>query len=159
FHLLGMPLLCGRLFNDLDTDRSPMVAIVNEAFAHKYWPNQDPLGKRFRSAAAGSPWITVVGLAQNAKTKSLTNTSAPQIYLALYQTHGKRLAIFLRGRLDAAALPEKVRQQVQSVDPTLPVFGAMTLKETVSASLAERRFSLELVASFALTALLLAGLG
>jgi putative ABC transport system permease protein len=77
----------------------------------------------------------------------------------LYQTGGKRLAIFLRGDLDAAAIPDEVREQVQSVDPTLPVFGAQTLNETVSASLAERRFSMEIVALFALTALLLAGLG
>jgi putative ABC transport system permease protein len=61
--------------------------------------------------------------------------------------------------LDAAAIPDEVREQVQSVDPTLPVFGAQTLSETVSESLSERRFSMEIVALFALTALLLAGLG
>ena len=71
----------------------------------------------------------------------------------------KHLAIFLRGHLDAAAIPDQVREQVQSVDPRLPVFGAQTLDETVSASLAESRFSMEMVALFALTALLLAGLG
>src|SRR6202030_736273 len=69
------------------------------------------------------------------------------------------LAIFLRGDLDTAAIPDEVREQVQSVDPTLPVFGARTLSETVYESLSERRFSMEIVALFALTALLLAGLG
>jgi ABC-type antimicrobial peptide transport system permease subunit len=83
----------------------------------------------------------------------------PEVYLNLYQIGSHHLAIFLRGHLDAAAIPEEVREQVQSVDPTLPVFGAQALEETVSASLTERRFSMEMIALFALTALLLAGLG
>src|SRR5208282_703466 len=68
-------------------------------------------------------------------------------------------AIFLRGRLDTAAIPVEVREQVQSVNPELPVFGAQTLTDALSASLSVRRFSMEMVALFALTALLLAGLG
>src|SRR6267378_7408730 len=158
FHLLGIPLLRGRLFNDLDNDKAPQVTVVNEAFARAYWPNENPLGKRFKRNRAEAPWITVVGVIANARTQSLAQDGVPQIYLDLYQTGGKRLAIFLRGQL-AAAIPDQVREQVQSVDPTLPVSGGQTLKETVSASLAERRFSMEMIALFALTALLLAGLG
>ena len=159
FHLLGIPLLQGRLFNDFDDDKAPAAAVINEAMAKTYWPNQDPLGKRFRSTRADSPWVTVVGIIANARTQSLAEANVPQIYLDLYQTGGKRLTILLRGHLDTAAIPEEVREQVQSVDPALPVSGAQTLNETVSASLAERRFSMEIVALFALTALLLAGLG
>lgn len=159
FHLMGIPLLQGRLFNDTDNDKSPQVAVVNEAFAHTYWPNRDALGKRFRRSREGSPWVTVVGVTVNARTASLAQEGVPQAYLDIYQTNEKRLAIFLRGYLDTAAIPEEVRKQVQSVDPTLPLSGAQTLSETVSASLAERRFSMEIVGLFALTALLLAGLG
>jgi predicted permease len=159
FHLLGMPLLRGRLFNQLDDDKGPQVAVINEAFAKTYWPNQDPLGKRFKRTRSESPWISVVGIIANARTESLAEAGVPKIYLDLYQTGGKRLAIFVRGHLDAAAVPEEVREQLQSVDPTLPVSAAQTLNETVTASLAERRFSMEMVALFALTALLLAGLG
>jgi putative ABC transport system permease protein len=159
FHLLRIPLLRGRLFNDSDNDKAPRVAVINEAFARTYWPNQNPLGERFKRNRAESPWITVVGVIANARTESLAQAGVPKIYLDLYQTGGKRLAIFLRGNLDAAAIPGEVREQVQSVDPTLPVSGGQTLIETVSASLAERRFSMEIVALFALTALLLAGLG
>lgn len=158
FHVLGIPLLRGRLFNDLDNDKAPQVAVVNEAFARAYWPNENPLGKRFKRNRAESPWITVVGVIANARTQSLAQDGVPQIYLDLYQTGGKRLAIFLRGEL-AAAIPTQIREQVQGVDPTLPVSGGQTLKETVSASLAERRFSMEMIALFALTALLLAALG
>ena len=159
FHLMGIPLLQGRLFNDTDSDKSPQVAVVNEAFAHTYWRNRDALGKRFRRSREGSPWVTVIGVTVNARTASLGQEGVPQAYLDIYQTNEKRLAIFLRGHLDTAAIPEEVRTQVQSVDPTLPLSGAQTLSETVSASLAERRFSMEIVGLFALTALLLAGLG
>jgi putative ABC transport system permease protein len=159
FHLLGIPLLRGRLFNDSDDDKAPQVAIINEAFARAYWQNQDPLGKHFKKNREGSPWITVIGLAANARTTSLAEANVPKAYLNLYQTGSKHLTILLRGRLDAAAIPEQVREQVQAVDETLPVFGARTLSATMSASLAERRFSMEMVASFAFTALLLAGLG
>src|SRR5437016_1837012 len=159
FHLLGIPLLCGRLFNDSDNDNTPQVALINQAMAQSYWPNEDPLGKRFKAAKAGAPWITVVGVIANARTRSLAQADLPQIYLDLYQTGAKRLAILLRGHLHAAAIADEVREQVQALDPTLPVSGAETLNETVSASLAQRRFSMEMITLFALTALLLAGLG
>src|SRR6266404_2009364 len=159
FHLLGIPLLRGRLFNELDNDNAPQVAVVNQAMAQTYWPNEDPLGKRFKAAKADAPWIMVVGVIANARTQSLAQAAVPQIYLDIYQTGAKRLAILLRGRLDTAAIADEVREQVQSLDPTLPVSGAQTLNETVSASLAQRRFSMEMVSLFALTALLLAALG
>src|SRR6266853_2465587 len=159
FHLLEIPLLRGRLFNESDNDKAPQVAVINEAFARTFWPNQNPLGKRFKRNRAESPWISVVGVISNARTESLAQAGVPEIYLDLYQTGAKRLAIFLRGHLDNAAIPDEVREQVQSVDATLPVSSGQTLIETVSASLAERRFSMEIVALFALTALLLTGLG
>ena len=159
FHLLGIPLLRGRMFNEMDDDKAPQVALINEAFAQRYWPNQDPIGKRFKGVKADAPWIMVVGMLANARTESLAEASRPQIYVSLYQVGEKHLTIFLRGHLDTAALPNELRTQVQSIDPTLPVFGAQTLNETVSASLAQRRFLMEMVGLFALTALLLAGLG
>jgi len=159
FHLLGMTLLRGRLFSEFDNEEAAGIAVINEAAAQTYWANQDPLGKRFKSNREGSPWLTVVGIIANARTESLAELGVPQIYVSLYQTGAKHLAIFLRGHLDTAAIPGEVREQVQSVDPTLPVFGAHTLNETVSESLAERRFSMEMIGLFAITALLLAALG
>jgi putative ABC transport system permease protein len=159
FHLLDIPLLRGRLFNDFDNDTAPQVAIVNEAFARTYWPIQNPIGKRLKETRADSKWINVVGVIANARTESLAEATVPQIYLDIYQTGAKRLAIFARGQLDGAAIPGAVSGEMHSIDPTLPVFGAQALEDTVSSSLAERRFSLETVGLFALTALLLAGLG
>jgi ABC-type antimicrobial peptide transport system permease subunit len=100
-----------------------------------------------------------VGVIADARTESLANASVPQIYLSLYQDTPKELAIFLRGDLNARAIPEEVRAMVQSVNPELPVYGAQTLDDAVSASLEQRRFSMEIVAAFAITALLLAALG
>jgi putative ABC transport system permease protein len=159
FHLVGIPLLRGRLFNEFDIDTAQQVAIVNEAFAYAYWPNGDAIGKRFKSTKPDSPWITVIGVIANARTQSLTQTAVPQLYMNLYQNPAKHLAIFLRGQLDTAAILDEVREHVHALDPTLPVFGAQTLNETVSASLAQRRFSMEMITLFALTALLLAGVG
>jgi putative ABC transport system permease protein len=159
FQLIGIPLLRGRLFNEFDSDTAPQVAVVNEAFARSYWPNENAIGKRFKSTRPGSPWITVVGVIANARTQSLAETDMPQLYLDVYQAPAKHLAIFLRGHLNTAAIPEAVRKEVQSVDPTIPVFGGQTLIQTLSESLSQRRFSMEMIACFAATALLLAALG
>jgi putative ABC transport system permease protein len=159
FHLVGIPLLRGRLFNEFDNDATPQVAVINEAFARTYWPNEDAIGKRLKSTRPDSPSITVVGIIANARTQSLAEQDAPQLYLNGYQVPAKHLAIFLRGRVDPASIPDRVREQVQAIDPTLPVFGAQTLTQTLSESLSQRRFSMELITLFALTALLLAALG
>jgi len=159
FPLLGLTLLRGRLFTEFDNDTAPQVAVVNEAFGRTYWPNEDALGKRFKSTRPGSQWITVVGIIGNARTESLAQADVPQLYVNLYQTGAKHLAILLRGHLNTVVIADGVRKHVQALDSTLPVFGAQTLIETVSASLSQRRFSLEVIALFALTALLLASIG
>ena len=172
FHLLGMPLLRGRLFSEQDIETSPQVAIINQAAARMYWPGKDgkgeePIGKRVRlhletrglPNSALPPWTTIVGVIADARTESLADAAIPQIYRSVYQRPAKDLVILLRGQLDPSAISEQVRQQVQAVDATLPVFHAQTLDEVVSASLSVRRFSMEMVGLFAATALLLAGLG
>jgi predicted permease len=170
FHLLGMTLLRGRLFSDQDLEDTPQVAVINQAAARTYWPNQDPLGKRvhLRSqslatrellSSAKPVWTTIVGVIADARTESLADAVIPQIYRSVYQRPLKDLTIFLRGQLDPSAIPAQVREQVQSIDPELPVFRAETLDDVLSTSLSVRRFSMEMVAFFAATALLLAGLG
>jgi predicted permease len=158
FHLLGIPLLRGRLLAEADNDRSPLVAVINETMARTYWPNEDPLGKRIKLSARAPAWTTVVGVVADARTEA-RDRGAPVVYASIYQRSTKHLAIFLRGRFTPATITRQVREQVQSVNSALPVFGEATLDETVSASLAVRRLSMELIAMFALTALLLASLG
>jgi predicted permease len=172
FHLLGMPLLRGRLFSDHDLEDTPQVAVINQAAARMYWPGktgkgEDPLGKRVRLHLdsrellnfAKPAWTTIVGVIADARTESLADAAIPQIYRSVYQHPAKSLAIFLRGQLDPSAILAQERSQIQSVDPQLPVFHAETLDDVLSTSLSVRRFSMEMVALFAATALLLAGLG
>jgi putative ABC transport system permease protein len=162
FHLLGMTLLRGRLFADQDVEATPLVAVINEAAARTFWPNQDPVGKRGRLGGLGRQkpeWITVVGVIADARTESLADAGIPQVYLDIYQRPAKFLAFYVRGQVDPAAIPAEVRTQIQAVDAELPVFRTETLDDVLSSSLSVRRFSLEMVALFAATALLLAGLG
>ena len=175
FHLLGMPLLRGRLFNDRDLEDTPRVAVINQAAARTFWPGkdgkgEDPIGKRVHLLlqntgnrellnAAPLPWTTIIGVIADARIESLADAVVPQIYSSVYQRPTKDVVIFLRGQLDPSAIPAQVRSEVQSIDPNLPVFHAKTLDEVLSDSLSVRRFSMEMVAAFAGTALLLAGLG
>jgi predicted permease len=173
FHLLGIPLLRGRLFSDHDVEDTPPVAVINQSAARTWWPGQDPVGKRIRlllssgrvaddgvSERSAIPvWTTIIGVIADARTESLADAVAPQVYRSVYQRPFKDLAIFLRGQLDPSAIPAQVRKQIQSVDVGLPVFHAEMLDDIVSDSLSVRRFSMEMVALFAATALLLAGLG
>jgi putative ABC transport system permease protein len=161
FHVLGMTLLRGRLFADQDLEDTPSIAIINQAAARTYWPNGDPVGKRVivRSRAAKPGWTTIVGVIADARTESLADAGIPQMYFDIYQRPAKFLAVYLRGQVDPAVILAQVRTQIQSVDAELPVFHAETLDDVLSSSLSVRRFSMEMVALFAATALLLAGLG
>ncbi|HXT87052.1 MAG TPA: ABC transporter permease [Verrucomicrobiae bacterium] len=161
FHLLGMTLLRGRPFVDQDLEDTPPVALINQAAARTYWPNQDPVGKRVhvRSRSDKPEWTTIVGVIADARTESLGNAGTPQVYLDIYQRLAKDLVFFLRGQVDPGAISAQVRTQLQAVDSELPVFRAETLDAVLSSSLSVRRFSMDMVALFAATALLLAGLG
>jgi predicted permease len=163
FHVLGMTLVRGRFFADQDLELTPLVAVINQAAARTYWPNQDPVGKRVRMLGrlgrARPDATTIVGVIADAHTESLADASVPQMYLDLYQRPAKFLAFYLRGAVNPAAISEQVRTQIQAVDPELPVFHPETLNDVLASSLSVRRFSMEMVALFAITALLLAGLG
>jgi len=166
FHALGMTLLRGRLFVDQDLEDTPSIAVINQAAARMYWPGkdgkgEDPVGKRVivRSRVAKPGWTTIVGVIADARTESLADAGIPQMYFDIYQRPAKFLALYLRGQVDPAAILAQVRTQVQAVDPELPVFHAEALDDVLSSSLSVRRFSMEMVALFAATALLLAGLG
>jgi predicted permease len=140
FHMLGISLLRGRIFNDRDIETTQPVALINEAMARTYWPNEDAVGRRINLNPAKPRWMTVIGIVADARTDSLATVSVPQVYLCVYQRRAKDLAIFLRGQLDTSAIAEQVREQVQSVDPQLPVFGARTLDDVLSNSLSGRPF-------------------
>ena len=164
FRVLQMPLVRGRFFADQDLEDTPSIAVINETAARMYWPGkdgkgEDPVGKRVRSGPDKPGWTTIVGVVADARTESLAEAGIPQLYLDIYQRPFKFLAFYVRGRVDPAAIPAQIRTQIQAVNPDLPVFHAETMDDVLSSSLSVRRFSMEMVALFAGTALLLAGLG
>ena len=163
FHLMQIPLLRGRSFTDADNPQGAPVLLINETMAKTFWPNSDPIGQRIKLAIAGQrsvyAWNTIVGVVADVRTESLAEASSPQFFFSAYQRRPRDLAIFLRGHFDRGGVEAKLRGQVQSVDPELPVFGLRTLDDAVSDSLRQRRFSMEMVGLFALTALVLATIG
>lgn len=159
FRVLGVPLLRGRLLDEFDTDKTPLVAVINESMARRFWPNDNPIGKRVKLSPRAPAWTTIVGVVADARTEAVESARVPVLYATSFQRSTKHLAIFVRGRFATDAISELVRGEVQSINSALPVFGTARLDEIVASALAPRRFAMELIAVFALTALLLASLG
>jgi putative ABC transport system permease protein len=160
FKLMQASLLRGRSFAEDDEDGRPPVAIIDESTARKYWPAADPLGRRVRfTRDATKPWSTIVGVVRDIKSDGLDIDGVPHIYVSTYQDNNKRLSVVLRTSLPAASLEPQIRHDIQSIDPTLPVFGVASMNDVLDRSLASRRFSADLVAGFAALAALLASIG
>src|SRR5919112_2689036 len=161
FRALGTPLVRGRLFADSDTLETQPVALVDESAARRFWPNEDPVGRRFKPGgrASKAPWATVVGVVGDVKTEGFDQPDQPHLYTSMFQNVGYAMAVYLRASGDPKGLTQALRREVQSVDPNLPVFGERTMEDVVSASLAQRRFALQVVGGFGVLALLLAGIG
>jgi putative ABC transport system permease protein len=160
FNVLQASLIRGRSFTEDDDDGKPLVAIIDESTAHKYWPNRDPVGRRLRFRRDPSkPWTTIVGVVKDIKSDGLDIDGVPHIYVSSYQDSNKRLSVVLRTSLPAASLEPQIRHEIQSIDPGLPVFGVASMNDVLDRSLASRRFSADLVGGFAGLAALLASIG
>jgi putative ABC transport system permease protein len=161
FSVLGTPLLDGRFFAESDDIESPRVALVDQAMVKRFWPDQNPIGKhiKFGRRDSKAPWISVVGVVGDIKTDGFDAPEKPHIYLPIFQNVGYAMAVYVKTEGNPKSLTHAVRQEVQAVDPDLPVFGEKTMDDLVAASLAERRFSMQLVTVFGVVALLLAGIG
>jgi putative ABC transport system permease protein len=160
FEVLRASLLRGRSFTEGDEDGKPLVAIVDESTAQKYWPDGDPLGRRVRfTRDRTKPWTTIVGIVKDIKTDGLDIDGVPHIYVSSYQDSNKRLSVVLRTSLPAGLLEPQIRHDIQSIDPSLPVFGVSSMNDVLDRSLASRRFSADLVGGFAGLAVLLAAIG
>jgi predicted permease len=161
FKLLQASLLRGRSFTEDDQDGKPLVAIIDESTAHKYWRNSlDALGRHVRfTRDATKPWTTIVGIVKDIKSDGLDMDGVPHIYVSSYQDSNKRLSVVLRTSLAAAVLEPEIRHEIQSIDPSLPVFGVASMNDVLDRSLAARRFSADLVGGFAGLAALLASIG
>jgi predicted permease len=165
---MGIPLKQGRFFTNQDDAGSQPVAVIDEAFARKYFPREDPIGKRINLGGANDPW-QIVGVVGHVKQWSLDaddrQSLQAQLYLPFIQTVGNRSSVGVVMRVEGvsgkagAAFFDAVRRVVQSQHSQNVVFGAQTMNEVIANSLAARRFSTILLQAFAAVALLLASVG
>jgi predicted permease len=174
FEALGIRLLRGRVFAESDNAGSQLVAIVNRKMAERYWPGQDPIGKRLRRGLpdTSTPWMTVVGEVDDVKLGSADAETIPQVYQPVTQTVASEGVFASAGELSAAdgwivlrtrMAPEQMentlRATVQKIDPQLPLYQIQTMEHAISQSEAPRRFNTVLISSFAIAAVLLCVLG
>lgn len=162
FKVLRVPLIQGRNFDERDSLDAPRVVIVNQAFARKWLPNQDAIGKRITFDDPRKPdpkWVTIVGVVGDVRHRGLDSEPKPEYYLPHGQNAYRGMILTLRSKLDPRALADSIRRETRALDPEIPAANIRTLEEVASDSIAPRRLSVVLIGVFALVALLLASVG
>ncbi len=170
FQAMGIPLLRGRLFDDRDWMGSPGVIVISEAMARKFWPREDPLGKRItynrgidgpgRQDVGGPGSREIVGIVGNVKHLGLGDEDVPMFYTPdrhFPSYHTRTLVI--RSALAPKSLATRVSREVSSMDPGIPLYAVRPLREVIEASMSPERFRTRLLGVFALVALVLAAIG
>jgi putative ABC transport system permease protein len=158
FDALRIPVVKGRAFTQYDNVAAPNVAIVNEAFARKFSPGRDLVGRQLKGGR-NNVQFEIVGVVADVRENGLDADVDPRVYFSILQRPTVALAVFLRSRETIQMTKDALAQTVHDVDPDLPTFGVRAMTEVMSASLARRRFSVSLMTAFAVAAVLLAALG
>jgi putative ABC transport system permease protein len=162
FSTMGIPLRAGRDIEESDALNRPLVAVVSESFAKKYFPGDNPLGKRFKIAPGEAEVIGVVG---DIKVRGLERASEPQMYLAYKQQAGGSFPFFmpkdlvLRTTAPMAQIVPAVRRIIHEADPALPISGTQSLEDLVSDQTATRAVQVRVISAFAVIAFFLAAVG
>jgi predicted permease len=156
FKAMGIPVLKGRDFSVQDTANSLPVYIVNEAFANKFFPGQDPIGQRIHG---GPAMFQIVGVVANARQSYANPDPQPVGYLDFFQTPLAPVSVVVHSQLPADTVERTVRNIVASMDSNVPVYDVRTIEEVLSSQLAQPRLSSGLLAGFAIIALLLTSIG
>ena len=162
FTALGVPLLGGRFFTERDDRGAPLVAIVNETLAKKYFAGVNPVGRLIKDGGPerpDNPWMTVVGVVGDVKYDGLATPVEPTFYLPFRQNTNTAQFVVVRTASDPRALATAVRGAVAALDKELPVANVKTMDELMTESVAPPRFRTMLVAVFALIGLVLAAIG
>jgi putative ABC transport system permease protein len=174
FSTIRIPMIRGRAFTSADTADAPLVVIVNRALAERYWPGQDPIGKRLHRGPVGAalPWLTVVGEIGDLKQQAADAPTINQFYLPASQVKagvgpfatatmltGNAGSIVLRSQLAPEQMIDSLRATVRSIDPQLPLTDVESMEHVVAEGQAPRRFNTAVISSFAGAAVLLALLG
>jgi len=158
FHVLGIPLLSGRLFDSRDTVTTERVAIVSAHVARKYWGDVNPVGRRIRFFG-NDPWTTIVGIVGDIRNHGLDADFNPIVYVPVTQLPERTMTIVARLRPGATGAATLIADAVRATDPQQPVFAARMMEEWVARSVAEPRFNLTLLILFGVLAVALAAVG
>ena len=159
FQTLRIPIVQGRSFAEADRPGAPLVAIVNQAFARRYWPGQDPLGKRVRLSGPEGPATEVVGVARDGKYRSLGEDPLPFLYVPAAQEYRGAMILEARTSGDPAALIPILRAEVRALAPSLPIIRPTTLRDALGVALLPQRLGALLLGALGALAALLAALG
>jgi putative ABC transport system permease protein len=158
FSTLRIPLLRGRAFDDRDGQGAPQVAIVNQSFADRFWPGEDPIG---RGITRGPRKVTVVGVVADVRDVNVGKPSSPTIYLAYFQNNAAvaPVSLVVRAAGDPLALTAAVRAAVLSVDPLQPIDHVTTLEQFLGDSLGPQKFRSALLGVLAGIGVIIAAVG
>jgi putative ABC transport system permease protein len=164
FRVMGIPLKAGRTFTARDGPDAPPVVMVNENMARRFWPGEDPIGKRFKYGAPDtpdsvSPWLTIVGVVGDMRRTGYDAPVRYETFLPLAQQPVPWMTLVVRTAREPLALAPAVRAQVRAIDPELPVYEIKSMDQLLSAMVAQRRFSMALLGTFAGLALVLGLVG
>ena len=161
FSVLKVPLLSGRFFSDLDTARSPRVVIVNETMARRYWPGEDPVGKRLRfgNTRSRAPWLTVVGMVGDVKRRSLEQQPQPQAFQSFRQSPLPGMDLVVRTDSAPQLLANAIRGEIRQVDKMATISGVTTMNHQLAEFRSWRRFQTWLLGLFSLVAIAVAAIG
>ncbi|HKQ74513.1 MAG TPA: ABC transporter permease, partial [Blastocatellia bacterium] len=161
FRAMSIPLLAGRYFTDQDSTTAPAVALVDASFKRRFFPNEDPIGKRLSLGAdnGAGPWQVIIGVVGDVKQSELEGVSKGQIYLPAQQQPRANMTLVARTAVDPMLLASAMQKEVHTLDEELPVFQIRTMNQVLDESLAPRRLSLLCLATFALLALAQAAIG
>jgi putative ABC transport system permease protein len=165
FRVMGIPLRQGRLLTRGDHADAPLVGVINESMARRYFPGQDPVGARIRWARSETiSWITIVGVVGDVRHFGVARAEEPAIYTPYAQTDAvwkrwSEIVVRTPAAPDVSTLAPQLKQAIWKVDPLLPVTKVRTMNEIMAVSLGERRFNAVLICVFAGVALTLACVG
>jgi putative ABC transport system permease protein len=158
---MRIPIRRGRAFTEDDRAGTPPVALINESFARRRFPDADPIGKRLHVGPIDGAPFTIVGVVGDVKQLSLALSDPDAVYIPARQWRfgDNVMSLVVRGRVNAAPLTPAIRDAIWSVDKDQPIVRVATMDDLLAASAAERRFALILFEAFALAALVLAAAG
>ena len=159
FTTMAIPLLQGRDFNAQDIEKAPLATIINQAFARRYFPDENPIGKRMSFRGANGPWSEIVGVVHDSKYRTLGENPRPSVYVPLAQNHETGMTLHVRAAGNPLSIAGSVRHEVQALDPNLAVTNIQPLSDVVTASLFAARMGAVLLAIFGFLALILAAIG